>query len=122
MKNRIATVVAAGAMALVVAAGSASAHYCTPANKADGAGSVGTYDISTGTFTPGKRLMPGFNPDTGAVNGGFVTFTDGTVSFDFFMHQTLPEGALASGPGGDDHCDGQGVDSALACLGIPHEG
>ncbi|CAA9566120.1 MAG: hypothetical protein AVDCRST_MAG70-2053 [uncultured Thermomicrobiales bacterium] len=120
MKNRITTLFAVGAMALAVGVGSASAHYCTPVNKADGAGSVGTYNIATGQFTPSKRLMSGFNMDTGRVNGAFVTFTDGSFSYDLFMHQLLPDGALAAGPGGDDQCDGQGVDDALSCLGIPH--
>ncbi len=107
-------------MAMMLGTGSAFAHYCTPANKADGAGSIGTYNIATGTFTPNKKLRPGFDPETGKVNGGFVTFTDGRASFDFFMHQTLPDGALSSGPERDDGCDGQGVDNALDCLGIPH--
>lgn len=120
MRNRIATSVVAAALAVAVGTGSAFAHYCTPANKADGAGSVGTYNIATGAFTPNKKLMPGFNPDEGKVNGGFVTFTDGQFSYDLFMHQLLPDGALSSGPEGDDQCDDQGIDNALDCLGIPH--
>jgi hypothetical protein len=110
----------ATALAVLLGTGSAFAHYCTPANKAEGAGSVGTYNIATGTFLPSKKLMPGFNPNTGKVNGAFVTFTDGQSSYDMFMHQMLPDGALESGPEGDDQCDGQGVDNALDCLGIPH--
>ena len=48
------------------------------------------------------------------------TLTDGaTFSYDLFIHQTLPEGAFAAGPGGDDLCNGRGVDNALDCLGIP---
>ncbi len=121
MRNRIATSMAAAAMAVVLGTGSAFAHYCTPINKQIGAGSVGTYDVIAGEFTPNKKLMPGFNPDEGKVNGGFVTFKMSSVTYDLFMHQMLPHGALSSGPDGDDHCDGRGVDSALDCLGIPHE-
>jgi hypothetical protein len=90
---------------------SAFAHICTNANKKDGAGSIGTYNIADGTFTPNKPL------NANASNGGFVTFTDGVNSFDLYLHQLLPEGALAAGPGGDDQCDGLGVDNFLACIG-----
>jgi hypothetical protein len=85
---------------------SAFAHYCTNPNKQDGAGSIGTYNVVTETFEPKQP------------NGGFLTITDGaTFSVDIFSHQTLPAGALAAGPGGDDQCDGLGVDSFLACIG-----
>ena len=116
-KTRIASTLAAAALALSIGTSSAFAHYCTNASKQAGAGSVGTYNVVTETFTPSKRLHPRF---PNKVNGGFVTFTDGTHTFDIYMHQTLPEGALAAGPGGDDQCDGQAIDSVLACLGIPH--
>jgi hypothetical protein len=90
---------------------SAFAHVCTNANKRDGAGSIGTYNIVTETFEPSNQP-----------NGGFVTITDGaTFSYDVFLHDVLPEGALAAGPGGDDQCDGMGVDSFLACIGFPVE-
>lgn len=96
--------------------GTAFAHVCTPANKLPGAGSLGVYNVVTETFEPGKKLSPNM------ANGGFVTITDGaTFAYDVFIHQTLPAGALASGPGGDDLCDGLGVDLFLACLGIPLE-
>ncbi|MFO7624484.1 MAG: hypothetical protein R6V73_09030 [Anaerolineales bacterium] len=101
---------------LVFTTTAAFAHYCTPVNKKAGAGSVGTYNVVTETFTPSRN-----NVKADMSNGGFITFTDGEFfSFDIFSHQLLPEGALASGPGGDDHCDGKGIDDALACLGIPH--
>lgn len=100
-------------LALMVST-SAFAHYCTNPNKKEGAGSIGVYNIATETFEPSKRVNATMS------NGGFITFTDGDFSFDIFMHQLLPEGALAAGPGGDDQCDGQGIDSALSCLGIPH--
>jgi hypothetical protein len=100
--------------------GTAFAHYCTPPNKKDGAGSIGVYNVVTEEFTPAKRFSDadgdGF-PDM--FNSGFVTLTDGAnFSYDIFVHQTLPDGALAAGPGGDDQCDGQGVDSFLACIGF----
>lgn len=116
-KTRIATTVATAALALSVGSSSALAHYCTNAGKQAGAGSIGTYNVVTEQFTPSKKLHPGF---PNKMNGGFVTFTDGTHSFDTYMHQTLPEGALAAGPGADDECDGQAIDNALACMGIPH--
>jgi hypothetical protein len=95
---------------------SAFAHICTPANKLPGAGSLGVYNVVTETFEPGKKLSPNM------ANGGFVTITDGaTFAYDIFLHQTLPIGALTSGPGGDDQCDGLGVDNFLACLGFPLE-
>ena len=85
---------------------SAFAHICTNPNKQAGAGSIGTYNVVTETF---EQNQP---------NGGFVTFTDGaSFSVDIYIHDVLPEGALASGPGGDDQCDGRGVDNFLACIG-----
>ncbi len=105
---RILTATAATALALVVGSSSAAAHYCTNVSKHAGAGSMGTYNIVTETFTPAKKG-----------GGAFVTITDGkSFSYDVFMHNTLRDGALAAGPGGDDMCDGQGIDNALACLGI----
>lgn len=104
----------ASTLALVLAVftvSSAFAHICTPANKLPGAGSLGVYNVVTETFEPGKKLAPNM------ANGGFVTFTDGVVTVDVFLHQLLPAGALASGPGGDDLCDGKGVDLFLACIG-----
>ena len=96
--------------ALILAAFVASAayaHACTNGSKPIGPGSVGTYNVVTETFEPNQP------------NGGFVTFTDGTNFWvDIYIHHFLPEGALASGPGGDDMCDGQGVDLFLACIGV----
>jgi hypothetical protein len=100
-------------MLLVFVTSSAFAHSCTPPNKQEGAGSIGTYNVVTESFEPGKQLNATLS------NGGFITITDGaTFSYDIFAHQQLPEGALAAGPGGDDQCDGVGIDSVLACLGI----
>ena len=110
IKTRIASTIGALALMLAVGSGTALAHYCTSANKVDGAGSIGTYNVVTERFTPSGRR-----------GGAFVTVTDGArFSYDIYIHQTLPEGALAAGPGGDDMCDGRGVDRALDCLGIQH--
>ena len=107
MYGRITSAVCAVVVAVSLSASPAFAHYCTNANKKAGAGSIGTYNVVTETFTPAKKG-----------GGGFVTFTDGTFSYDLYNNNTLPEGALAAGPGGDDQCDGRGVDNALVCLGI----
>jgi hypothetical protein len=110
------TLAAASAVVLALFVTSAAfAHACYPADKPSGAGSIGVFNIATGTFTPGKNNPGNFN------NGGFVTFTDGAnFAYDLFLHQYLPAGALAAGPEGDNVCDGRGVDEALTCLGIPH--
>lgn len=107
-KVRVLTATAATALALATGSSSVLAHYCTNVSKQAGAGSMGTYNVVTETFTPTKKG-----------GGAFVTFTDGqSFSYDVLMHNTLPDGALAAGRGGDDTCDGQGIDNALACLGI----
>ena len=110
------TIAATSAAVLALFVTSAAfAHGCYPADKPAGAGSIGTFNIATGSFTPGKNNPGEFN------NGGFVTFTDGfSFTYDLFLHQYLPDGALAAGPDGDNLCDGRGVDEALTCLGIPH--
>ena len=114
LRTKLLVILAATMMVAMSVASPAFAHYCTNVSKKAGAGSIGTYNIVTESFTPTKKPAPNGN------NGGFINFTDGSFSYDVYLHQTLPEGALAAGPGGDDQCDGQAVDSALACLGIPH--
>ncbi len=110
LRKKVAVVLAATMMVVLSAASPALAHYCTNVSKKAGAGSIGTYNVVTESFTPAKKG-----------GGAFITFTDGsTFSYDIYFHRTLPDGALAAGPGGDDECDGQGVDDALDCLGIPH--
>jgi hypothetical protein len=107
-KRRIITATMFALILTVFVTTSAFAHYCTNANKEDGAASIGTYNLVTETFEP-----------SGLPNGGFITITDGaTFSYDIYLHHTLPEGALASGPGGDDQCDGLGVDNFLVCIGF----
>jgi hypothetical protein len=92
---------------------SAFAHFCVNANKKDGAGSIGTYDFATDTFTPN------FNGKSGNSNGGFVSvvWVDGTV-YDIFVHNLLPNGAQAAGPDGVSMCDGQGIDYFWTCIGV----
>jgi hypothetical protein len=113
--HRLALAVTSAVVLALFATTAAFAHACYPADKAPGAGSIGVFNIATGTFTPSTNNPGNFN------NGGFVTFTDGaSFSYDLFLHQYLPAGALAAGPDGDNVCDGRGVDEALTCLGIPH--
>lgn len=107
-KIRILTATAATTLVLVMSTAPALAHYCSNVSKKEGAGSMGTYNIVTESFTPTRNG-----------GGAFITVTDGeSFSYDVYAHETLPEGALAAGPGGDDLCDGQAIDNALACLGI----
>jgi hypothetical protein len=112
-KRRLLTATVFALLLTVFVTTSAFAHYCTNANKKDGAGSVGIYNVVTETFEPSKQFINEAHP-----NGGFVTLTDGaTFWYDVYLHQTLPVGALAAGPGGDDQCDGLGVDNFLVCIG-----
>jgi hypothetical protein len=107
----------------VMLSGTAFAHYCTPTQKNDGAGSIGTFNIMTGEFTPNRSNFSDENGDgfPDLLNGGFITLTDGaSFSYDLFAHTTLPAGALSSGPDGVNQCDGMGIDNALVCLGILH--
>jgi hypothetical protein len=111
-KRRLLTATLFALLLTVLVTTSAFAHYCTNANKQASAGSVGTYNVVTETFEPAKQF------NEAHPNGGFVTLTDGvTFWYDVYIHQTLPAGALAAGPGGDDQCDGLGVDNFLACIG-----
>jgi hypothetical protein len=110
------TIAASSAVVLALFVTSAAfAHACYPADKPGGAGSIGVFNIVTGALAPGKNNPGNYN------NGGLVTFTDGaSFAYDLFLHEFLPDGALAAGPDGDNVCDGRGVDEALTCLGIPH--
>jgi hypothetical protein len=103
LRNRL-TVFLAAAMMMVMSAAPAFAHHCTNVSKNSGAGSVGTFNTSTNTFTPTKD------------HGGFVTITDGsTFSYDVFISGTRPDGAMASGPDGANRCDGRGIDDLEVC-------
>lgn len=115
INRRFLTAIVIALVLTVFVTTSVFAHACTPVDKLPGAGSLGVYNVVTETFYPGKKLSPNMG------NGGFVTITDGaTFEVDVFLHQLLPEGALAAGPGGDDLCDGVGIDLFLACIGAPH--
>ncbi len=114
LRKRLTVFLVAATILTMMTAAPALAHHCTNVSKKAGAGSIGTYNIVTNTFTPAKNL------NGEGSNGGFITFTDGSFSYDIYLHQTLPDGALAAGPNGADQCDGQAVDDALDCLGIPH--
>jgi hypothetical protein len=109
-------------------ASSAFAFDCIVANKPSGAGSVGTLNVDTGTFTPNKP-----NPGTDThPHGGFVTIT-GTaptgqmVSVDTFVHAPTKAQAPFAEPGVNPGatkqeqkgkgCDGKGLDTIDACLG-----
>ena len=96
---------------------SAFAHYCSNANKQDGAGSSATLVLDPVTFEP---ISYEVTKPNGKDVGGFLTIVIGDESFDTFVHNLLPEGALSSGSG-DSQCDAQGIDSALACLGFTEE-
>jgi hypothetical protein len=102
------------AMTLVlVAAAPAFGFDCTVAKKPSTAGAVGIVDESD-NFTP---LKP--NPGTeDQPHGGFVAFTDGTITVSTFLH--APEGVLPpvreGGP--QDNCDGKGLDSLEVCFGF----
>lgn len=124
-KRRLLTATVFAMMLAMFVTTSAFAHYCVNANKKDGAGSIGTLtvlllpdgDIDLVSFEPAKKLN-GDGPFD-STNGGFLTFTDGADwSYDIFIHPGLPLGALQSGPGGLDMCDGHGIDFVLACLGL----
>ena len=110
-RTKFLVILAATMMVAMSVASPAFAHHCTNANKKAGAGSAGTVNISTGEETFTKK------------NGGFITVTgereDGsTFSYDVFAHRTLPDGAMAAGPEGDNECDGRGIDDAFACEGV----
>ena len=106
LRKKLLVVLAVTMLLAMSVASPAFAHHCTNVSKQPGAGSIGTVNIVTEEESFTKE------------HGGFVTVTDGsTFSYDVFANRTLPEGAMASGPG-DSECDGVGIDDALACLGI----
>ena len=108
LRMRLTVFLAAAMMLTMMATAPAFAHQCANVSKKAGAGSIGTYNVVTANFTPSKRS-----------GGAFITITDGsTFSYYVYLHNMLPEGAMAAGPGGDDECDGKAVDNALVCLGI----
>lgn len=103
--GRIGTVLAPSGAAVVVSAGPALAHDCIQTQKDPASGGVvGTYYVATDTFVPSGQ--PG--------NAGFiaVAFPDGHTVVSF-AHGG-PEGVVP----GAKNCDGKGLDSFTACLGL----
>jgi len=96
-----------GALAFV---GSASAHFCFVENKPAGAGSAGTFEVTTETFTPTQG------------GGAFATVTiNGNPIGDVFIH--IPQGGPNAGNetippvamGVQDNCDGKGLGELTEC-------
>lgn len=112
MLTRVIALSSAALLAFAIA-GQALAFDCLPVNKKPGAGSVGTFNFITEEFTPAKN-NPG---DDNHSHGGFITFTDGELTADTFVH--APDGALPPvREGGPQHnCDGKGLDAADVCFG-----
>jgi hypothetical protein len=99
-------------LVLVVAA-PAFGFDCAVAKKPTTAGAVGIVDADD-NFTP---LKP--NPGTEErPHGGFVVFTDGTISASTFLH--APGGVLPpvreGGP--QENCDGKGLEALHVCFGF----
>jgi hypothetical protein len=112
MRLKAFAVLCTTTLVLVVAA-PAFGFDCTVAKKPPTAGAVGIVDASD-NFTP---LKP--NPGTEEhPHGGFIVFTDGTITADTFLH--APDGVLPpvreGGP--QDNCDGKGLDSLEVCFGL----
>jgi hypothetical protein len=111
MRLKAFALLCATTLALVVAA-PAFAFDCAVAKKPATAGAVGIVDADD-NFTP---LKP--NPGTEEQpHGGFVVFTDGTISASTFLH--APDGVLPPvREGGSQHdCDGKGLESLELCFG-----
>jgi hypothetical protein len=122
MRRKIVALVAVGALALS-AAGPAAAFHCFVVNKPVGAGSAATvtFDVLT-SDEPDFDSLP-VNPNSGRVQGGFVTLriVAGALelgTWDLLFQTTVGGQAHASGPAGANECDGVGIDDLLACLGI----
>lgn len=98
---------AAALTTVALAAGPASAHDCIQTQKnPDSGGIIGTYDVLTDTFTPSGQ--PG--------NAGLIAvrLPDGSVIVSFSHGPASHDGVV---PGAKD-CDGKGLDSFEACMGI----
>lgn len=106
---RLAVLIIAVVSALALV-GSASAHFCFVENKPAGAGSAGTFEVTTETFTPTQG------------GGAFGTVTiNGVPIGDVFLH--IPQGGPNAGSetippisrGVQDNCDGKGLGELLDC-------
>jgi len=113
-KKQIFLAVISALLVTIIITGTASAHYCFPANKPGGAGTVGVFDENTNTFTPAKTNWGSL--ETFKLHGGFVTLIPlgSSESYDLFIHIGL-DSALTAGPDGLSMCDGQGIDFFIAC-------
>lgn len=121
MKRQLFAAILGLTLALTLS-GSALAHHCTNPNKKTGAGSVGIVTLDPVTFDfisfePTHPSGKDGNQKSGRDVGGFITIVVGDQSFDIFVQNTLPDGAMNAGPG-DNLCDSVGIDDALACLGL----
>ena len=122
MRHRFIALLAVMALALSVA-GPAAAFHCFVVKKPAGAGSAAavTFDVTSGG-EPDFSSLP-FNPNSGRVQGGFVTLriVAGSTelgTWDLLFQNTVGGKAHAAGPAGASECDGVGLDDLLACLGI----
>jgi hypothetical protein len=122
MRHRFVALLAVVALALL-AAGPAAAFHCFVVKKPIGAGSASaiTFDVTSGG-EPDFSSLP-FNPNSGRVQGGFVTLriVAGPIelgTWDLLFQNTVGGKAHAAGPAGASECDGVGMDDLLACLGI----
>ena len=112
MRLRFFAVVAAGVLALAIAA-PALAFDCYVAKKPPTAGAVALIDITTDEET---LLKP--NPGTEEhPHGAFIALTDGDITVSTFLH--APGGVLppAREGGAQHNCDGKGIDSLEVCFG-----
>ena len=125
MRLKLVAVSAVAVLALA-AVGQASAFHCFVVKKPIGSGSAATltFDVTSGG-EPDFGSLP-FNPNSGRVQGGFITLrlVAGSVelgTWDILFQNTVGGQAHAAGPDGANECDGVGMDDLLACLGIPEE-
>jgi hypothetical protein len=102
--RRAAVIVGATACFSLVA-GPASAHDCIHAEKTpDSQSVIGTYDIASDTFTPSDH--------PGKAGHIAIRFPDGTTIVTF---TNVPPSGVVEGA---RNCDGNGLDSFEACMGI----
>jgi hypothetical protein len=124
MRRRFIALLAVVALALGTA-GQAAAFHCFVVKKPTGAGSAATINFDVVTDPDGEPdfdTLP-FNPNSGRVNGGFVTLRITAAgapigTWDLFFQNTVGGKAHASGPAGASECDGVGIDDLLVCLGV----
>jgi hypothetical protein len=124
MRRRFIALLAVVALALCTA-GQAAAFHCFVVKKPTGVGSAATINFDVVTDPDGEPdfdTLP-FNPNSGRVNGGFVTLRITAAgapigTWDLLFQNTVGGKAHASGPAGASECDGVGIDDLLVCLGV----